>query len=925
MDGADGATAFTDLKGHSVTADGNTNIENTQSKFGGSSAYFDGVGDYLSIPSSTDFDFGTGDFCIEFWVNSPSVPSQVTLLSRYVTWATSVHFYLSIEAGNYIHYRAGNNVPIHIVSTIPVNIDDWNHVAVTCNSGLTRIFVNGVVAVTSSIIVSLSSTAPLGIGYELDGDFAYLNGYIDDLRITKGVARYTADFTPPTRSAFGTVGTIGQHQAKNVWTNDFAAVYHLSQDPSATVKDSTTNARDLTPYGSMTTGQLVDGPTGKAISFDGVNDYMQAAGSDLSALQTTATCEITGKINNSISGSILLSLGSPAAGALLFGRYTTTSYMRNSVYGNDVQSGVSVGDGFRTYGGRLSAGVQVGFGDGSLDGVTNSVSIQSLSSAPINLAYLNGSYYSQIIRSVRISSVSRSAAWLNAAYLSDFDMLLSIYMAATRGPRGKVSCVYDLVPWMVRAGIGQIYDLTFHLAAAIEQTYGIKLGAILSQPYGDVGTIRQESVQWYGNASLIRAAMTAVYGPAIRTSALLNHIYSLPDQVLVSAWQSYAISGATPRGVLAQTFNLSSTDLVRNFSANPYAILGDNGQVLAYTTSVIAGGATINPSGISISGSLNEYCLSCDLELATQADYLACAVGVDLEVTINSETYRFFVEGRGRSREHGSTGYTIHGLSKTALLDAPYSGPVSVELTGMASTIAASLAPGYALQWDTVDWLIPANTLLPADKTPLEVLRELAHAAGAIIQTAPDGTLIVQANYIQAVPSWGTATPDYLLSDSLDFFTDSAEYEHRDGYNKFLISDQLTTNDTVRLEEETVTDTTKLIRGYKTPWEETFTLRHTSGDWVTIEPLGVETIDKIEVIEFVAGTGRTQYPIYGITDMAWLQNNLGVVTHSEDGSLESSVPEESLLSITYQTKCLKWKAVNPQSEKVQFVAEEPAI
>jgi hypothetical protein len=74
----------------------------------------------------------------------------------------------------------------------------WNHIAVT-RSGITvRLFVNGIVVATNTSSLSLSNTLPLGVGIQTSSITNSLNGYLSDTRITKGVARYTANFTPPT-------------------------------------------------------------------------------------------------------------------------------------------------------------------------------------------------------------------------------------------------------------------------------------------------------------------------------------------------------------------------------------------------------------------------------------------------------------------------------------------------------------------------------------------------------------------------------------------------------------------------------------------------------------------------------------------------------------------------------------------------------
>lgn len=184
---------------NTATAFGNAQISTAQSKFGGSAGDFDGAGDYISFPNNDKFNFGLGDYTIELWINPAAIGSIMTLFSRYQTWSAAVEFYCHITAAGKIQYRAGNGVPISVTSVNSVVANTWTHVAITCNSGVTRLFLDGVLEASTSVTASLSSNQPLGIAYELTGGVYYYSGFIDDMRITKGAARYTANFAPPAK------------------------------------------------------------------------------------------------------------------------------------------------------------------------------------------------------------------------------------------------------------------------------------------------------------------------------------------------------------------------------------------------------------------------------------------------------------------------------------------------------------------------------------------------------------------------------------------------------------------------------------------------------------------------------------------------------------------------------------------------------
>lgn len=195
MNGTNGSTAIGDVTGKTVTVAGNTAIVATQSRFGGYSCYFDGSGDYISMPSNADLSFETGDFTIEAWVNLSASPAVYAGICDRRSGATLSSYAFAI------YNSGGLKVDFvypgaRLTGAINLSTGVWNHVAVTRTGGVIRLFVNGVVeSGTATYSRAIDSSNQMLVGAVVDP--YYLNGYIDDFRITKGVARYTADFTPP--------------------------------------------------------------------------------------------------------------------------------------------------------------------------------------------------------------------------------------------------------------------------------------------------------------------------------------------------------------------------------------------------------------------------------------------------------------------------------------------------------------------------------------------------------------------------------------------------------------------------------------------------------------------------------------------------------------------------------------------------------
>ena len=205
--GTNGSTTIIDSSPSpkTVTAVGNAQISTAQSKFGGASIAFDGDGDYLIVPSTgTPGDFGTGDFTVELWTFLVSrVNSYPCLVGNYSTFgAGSFALFAghgSASGGTTKYQLALNGIGFPSINAGTIIYNAWAHIAVVRSGPTISMYLNGVSigSVTSSANLT-GTTGSLWIGSTGDNlASGEINGYIDDLRITKGIARYTSNFTPP--------------------------------------------------------------------------------------------------------------------------------------------------------------------------------------------------------------------------------------------------------------------------------------------------------------------------------------------------------------------------------------------------------------------------------------------------------------------------------------------------------------------------------------------------------------------------------------------------------------------------------------------------------------------------------------------------------------------------------------------------------
>ena len=181
---------------------GDAQISTSVFKYGTGSLSFDGSGDYLSTRSTPNLAFGRENFTIEAWVYANSTGSFNGVFSQWPDNNATVN-------NSYVLESVGSNMQFYwavgttlggpaTLGTITTGV--WIHYAI-CRSGNTLYpFKDGVLGTTVSITDTLNNpTSNVTVGGLVAGG-GYWNGYIDDLRITKGYARYTANFTPPTQA-----------------------------------------------------------------------------------------------------------------------------------------------------------------------------------------------------------------------------------------------------------------------------------------------------------------------------------------------------------------------------------------------------------------------------------------------------------------------------------------------------------------------------------------------------------------------------------------------------------------------------------------------------------------------------------------------------------------------------------------------------
>jgi hypothetical protein len=205
LNGANNSTTFTDFSTNALTvsAIGDIKISTAQFKFGGSSALLDGAGDYLSVNNSL-LSLAGADFTIETWIRLNSLPGTVWGIFYNGDLAsnnnrTQLQVNSSGQVGLFM--QAGVGTGVSFTATNALSLNTWHHVACVKTGTDVRIFVDGNIEVAGvySTTITSSNTFYVGVVRSAGANWS-LDGYLDDFRVTKDVARYTSAFTPPVRA-----------------------------------------------------------------------------------------------------------------------------------------------------------------------------------------------------------------------------------------------------------------------------------------------------------------------------------------------------------------------------------------------------------------------------------------------------------------------------------------------------------------------------------------------------------------------------------------------------------------------------------------------------------------------------------------------------------------------------------------------------
>jgi hypothetical protein len=324
-DGSNGAQNNTFLdsstNNFTITRNGNT-TQGSFSPYGSNwSNYFDGTGDYLTVPANTAFAFGTGDFTVEFWFNAASYRTSGPYYDCFLAlgnFANSPYFRINQDG----RLTAGITATNEYYTTSTVTLNRWTHFAVTRQGSTVRLFVNGVLETTQTNSTNLLNTTDVTVGTSAwQAANETFTGYLSNVRVLKGTAVYTSTFTPSTTPLTAITNTSLLTCQSNRFIDNSTNNFTITRNGDVKV----TNFAPFAPTAAYSTTT-----NGGSAYFDGTDDHLTVASNAAFAFGTgDFTIECWVYVANTSSQMIFVDLRGASSSAIAPLIYMTSSGVVN--------------------------------------------------------------------------------------------------------------------------------------------------------------------------------------------------------------------------------------------------------------------------------------------------------------------------------------------------------------------------------------------------------------------------------------------------------------------------------------------------------------------------------------------------------------------------------------------------------------------
>lgn len=319
---------------------------------------------------------------------------------------------------------------------------------------------------------------------------------------------------------------------------------------------------------------------------------------------------------------------------------------------------------------------------------------------------------------------------------------------------------------------------------------------------------------------------------------------------------------------------------------------------------------------LNISSDENSYCASFSAEIARPQDFNLFNPGADVNLVFYGITYKVLIDERKRGIEFERKTYSISGRSITAKLGEGWSGAITKTWDAvMASNVVNELCNevGITSEYLAQDWLIPKGVLSASNEHRITVIKKIADACGAIIQTRANGNLVILPKYKIAPSLIGTVIPDLVFAGHNDIMAVQESYDVRSKYNQVIVMSMEDSSDSYSIFEHKELNSNGVceIGVAVFPFKDTLQLL-TSSNSLSIfykEKVVEDVVD--ELVEIVNGKGSTSKLVKERLNTRYIDNDLGIIT-IQGKNVQTENLGQSLILMTYKTEYHVFRVLTSQ-------------
>lgn len=423
----------------------------------------------------------------------------------------------------------------------------------------------------------------------------------------------------------------------------------------------------------------------------------------------------------------------------------------------------------------------------------------------------------------------------------------------------------------------------------------------------------------YENASSVIASLSSLYDVKANVVASVDSPYG--DQVKVLTQQD-------------SPYDLSMYNFVKYDFTSFYSMYDDSGIVVTPDVSVEIAGIPVDYESIEVTADEGDEYWTMTVTLSEVADYVRVRLKDSIAISIDGVVFNGIIDTKPIDRTDATNiAMSVTAVSPVALLDTPYVlAQDYLQSIAIGAHDLVEQILGQPVDWQIADWTIKPYRFAAQAVTPLAAARIIVEAAGAVLESNPDGSLYVRYLFPVSVPEFSTAAADEVFSDIEDNLSSREKNVYTPLFNKFRIREGSgTVSDYLEWTQDEGSSDSGILRAYPLPWRPaSLEVRHTDGSIVSLQSIGVGVREEEELVEIREGQAELRYPAVSIVSLDWKSEDMGGLYLEPRTRTVTALNRDvnwgyGLVSVKYVVECLEYRVQFPVDNVVQFILLDKGV